>query len=133
MYLQFAILFLATTSALITTRSSIIACTSHGQCPHTHFCSIQQHVCVLKRSIAGLCTRDIECSSGKCHEHICRRTCKTNQECSLTKEYCSSRNFCSSKHCSFCTRNAQCANNQCSFFYCKKDTCLTALAALQRQ
>ena len=132
MYLLYAILFSATTSAL-TTRSSIIYCTNYGQCPSTHYCNTQQRVCVIKRSVAGLCTHDIECSSKKCHENICRRTCKVDADCSLTKEYCSNKNFCSSKHCSFCTRDVQCVNNRCQLFHCKQENCLVALATLQRQ
>lgn len=115
------------------TSASIIACGSHRECPNTHFCSMQQRVCVIKRSIAATCTRDIECSGGKCHENICRRPCEADKDCSWTKEYCSNKNFCSTKHCNLCIRNAQCANNQCSFFHCTKSTCLPALAALQRQ
>ena len=134
-FFQLVILLLSIsiTCALSTTRTPIIACGSHSQCPGTHFCSMQQRVCVIKRSIAASCTRDIECSNGKCHENICRRSCQADKDCSWTKEYCSNKEFCSTKHCNFCIRNAQCANNQCSFFHCTKSTCLPALAALLRQ
>lgn len=136
MYLLFAILLVllpATLYTLNTTNVPIITCTRPTECPSTHFCNSQQRVCVLKYSINSTCECSMQCLNGKCYENICRKSCTIDNECSLTKEYCTIQNYCLEKHCKICTRNAQCANNYCYYFYCKTDTCITALAALQNQ
>lgn len=121
-----------TTTTTTTAAAPIRTCTTATHCPSTYYCNTKQHVCQVKRSVNSTCDASTECASGKCHDKICRKVCQSDNDCSLTKEYCTIRKYCQAKHCSACIRNAQCANNHCRLFHCASDTCKTALAALQK-
>jgi hypothetical protein len=104
----------------------------HIQCPSTHFCNSKQRICVQKYAVNRTCARAIQCTSGNCYDNLCRKSCKTDNDCSLTKEYCTTQKYCTSKHCNACIRNAQCADNNCRFSLCVKSTCIPALSALRK-
>lgn len=116
-----------------TTLAPIISCQVQRQCPSTHFCNLRQRICVRKYLVGTSCAIDRECASGKCHDHFCRRSCNSDRDCQMSKEYCTVfSNVCQMKHCGLCTRDAQCANNRCAFLRCASTNCTAALAALQK-
>ncbi|CAF0902426.1 unnamed protein product [Rotaria sordida] len=110
-----------------------ITCCKQAQCSSTHFCNIRQRVCMLKYAVNSTCERDLECSDGKCYDYICRQSCESDDDCSLTKEYCTVNKYCNAKYCGMCLRDAQCANNLCEYFHCTSDDCTRALDILFKQ
>ncbi|UJR09695.1 hypothetical protein I4U23_013927 [Adineta vaga] len=118
--------------ALNTTRVPIVNCTRQSQCTKTQFCNTKQRVCLLKYSLNTTCQSDNECVSDKCHDKMCRQSCRSDSNCSTTKEYCTISRYCAMKHCGACARNAQCANNHCSFFRCVESNCTATLTKLKK-
>lgn len=131
LFILLVLVFPVTLYAAVTTTKAI-SCTMHIQCPTTHFCNSKQRVCVYKYAVNQTCARGIECTSDKCYASICRKSCKTDNDCSLKKEYCTTEKYCTEKHCYACIRNVQCANNNCRYSICERSTCLSALAALRK-
>lgn len=132
--MYFIILFvLLFSQSLFAVNAVIIPCQKNAQCPSTtHFCSSQQHLCILKRSLNSTCQHDDECLSDKCYDQLCRRSCKEDKDCHQMKEYCSITNYCKLKHCGACLRDAHCANNHCELFHCASNNCTTILNLLQK-
>lgn len=118
--------------AKITIKASLANCTKESQCTKTQFCNTKLRVCAFKLSLNSTCSHDKECSSGKCHDKLCRKSCSQDKECSIDKEYCTISRYCAAKHCGGCIRNAQCANNKCHFFRCSKDSCTAKLNTLNK-
>lgn len=133
-FISFVFLFTSIDDVNGQNRTTIISCQSQSRCPSTHFCNLRQRVCVTKFSAGSICSNDVECLSDKCFEKICRRSCSNDNECSLTKEYCTTfTKYCQEKHCGLCTRNVQCANNRCGFLHCVSTNCSSALIELQKK
>ncbi|CAF1093297.1 unnamed protein product [Rotaria sp. Silwood1] len=125
---------LSTPDIIPTIDTPIITCIKQAHCPTiTHFCNIRRRICMLKYSVNSTCERDLECYDGKCYDNICRQSCNSDDDCSLTKEYCTISKYCNTKYCGICTRDAQCANNRCKIFHCTSIDCTTVLDTLFKQ
>lgn len=116
-----------------TIKTATITCRKNTQCPNTHYCNLKHRLCILKQSVNGTCSSNQECLSDKCYGSICRQGCNSDNNCSLTKEYCTQNKYCARKHCKFCWRNAECANNYCRSNVCEKTNCSTVLNNLFKQ
>jgi hypothetical protein len=123
----------STTTTTTTTTVSVVKCDKQSLCLTNQYCNITRSVCMAKQAINSSCKKDVECSGNECHHKICRQPCSSENNCSLTKEYCTYSSYCEAKYCGFCTRNVQCANNKCSFLSCNINECHKALEALRKQ
>jgi len=102
-------------------------CQQNSDCKSGQYCSkgIGQKKCKQKKKKGRLCTRSVQCETGRCalgrcaNAHGCKSTkdCKSGQYCSkgLGKKTCKSKK----SRGKACIHKAQCKSNRCAWGRCK--------------